>query len=85
MKEPVIAEALAEFNRLHNRELECTLNSVDGDGFTVRFAGTFCRTCGFHDYFDDLQILLEDQYGLISAIEEITEKQGGAEVRYLYK
>ena len=28
MSETVITEALAEFNRLHNRELECTLISV---------------------------------------------------------
>lgn len=28
MSEAVIAEALAEFNRLHNRELECTLFST---------------------------------------------------------
>jgi len=83
MREAPVAEALAEFNRLHNRELECALISADEEGFTVRFTGTFCTTCGFHDYFDDLQILLEDQHRLVTAIEEIDETAGGAHVRYV--
>jgi hypothetical protein len=48
-----INEILAEYNRFRSPEVTVKfLNFQDGK-LILEFEGTFCNTCGFHDYFED--------------------------------
>lgn len=77
-----IREAIEEFNRYRSPEATAKLLSLEKDRFRVRFTGIFCRTCGFHDYFDDFVIFLEER-DLKSRISGIKEIGKGAEVDFL--
>jgi len=50
--------------------------------FTVFFDGSFCETCGYYDYYEDLQVLLEDEYGIYSRIIDIRHLEKGDLVRF---
>ena len=70
-----IVKAIDEFNKYRAPEAKATLILQDENLFKIEFKGSFCRTCGFYDYFDDYRILLQE-IGLetkIRAIEEIDE------------
>ena len=54
------------------------------EGFKLSFKGSFCETCGFYDYFDDLRYILEDNYGRKTVIESFLEVPCGAEVEFKY-
>jgi len=45
------------------------------------FTGTFCYTCGFYDYFDDLRYVLKE-FNLSTEILEVKEVDGGAIVKF---
>ena len=55
--------ALYEFNRIRTREVEANVVEHFDGGFKVFFSGSFCHTCGYYDYFEDLLYLLLDDYG----------------------
>jgi superoxide reductase len=76
-----IEEAIQEFNRYRSPEAKAKLVRIDRNKFKVEFSGTFCNTCGFYDYFDDLKIILEDK-GIKSKVSKIEEKEGGAIVSF---
>jgi superoxide reductase len=67
----LIQEAIHEYNKYHGSEAVVNLDSFDDKVIKLEFTGTFCYTCGFYDYFEDFQVLLEDQ-GMKSTIETIT-------------
>ena len=70
-----IVKAIDEFNKYRAPEAKARLISQDENSFKIEFTGSFCRTCGFYDYFDDYRILLQE-IGMetkIRAIEEIDE------------
>jgi len=54
---------------------------MNEEAFKMEFTGTFCYTCGFHDYFEDYQVLLEEK-GLKTKITEIEETDEGAFVKF---
>ena len=74
-------KAVEEFNRYRAPEAKAELLSVNDCGFTVRFSGPFCYTCGFYDYFDDLRVILEEN-GLNTEIVRIVEIDEGAVVEF---
>ncbi len=74
-------EALREYNRYHAPEAEARLVEISGDRIVVEFTGSFCATCGFYDYFDDLVYTLED-HGVRAYVEEVEETGDGAVVAY---
>jgi superoxide reductase len=76
-----IEEAIQEFNRYRSPEAKAKLVRIDRNKFKVEFSGTFCNTCGFYDYFDDLKIILEDK-GIKSKVSKIEEKEGWAIVSF---
>ena len=80
--EQILVEALPEFNRIRVPEVEATIKEVHEDGFTVFFSGSFCHTCGYYDYFEDLLYLLLDDYGLKTEIVEINQENEGDYVRF---
>lgn len=71
IKEKVV-EVTEEFNKYRMPEAKARLISLCKKSFKMEFTGSFCRTCGFYDYFDDYKILLEDA-GLKTEIAKIEE------------
>ena len=61
------------------------MKEVTDEGFTVFFSGSFCHTCGYYDYFEDLLYLLLDDYGLETEIKEIRQEDERDYVRYQVK
>lgn len=77
----IIGKTILEFNQYHSPEAKARLISVDTDSFYIEFTGSFCNTCGFHDYFDDYKLSLEEQ-GVKSDITDIMEIEDGAVVKF---
>lgn len=74
--------AIAEYNRIRVNLVEAELRECSGAGFIVFYDGSFCETCGYYDYYEDLQVLLEDEYGVKSEISEINHLEKGDLVRF---
>ena len=74
--------AISEYNRYRVNLVQAELRDLSETGFSVFFDGSFCETCGYYDYYDDLQVLLEDEYGVNSKIVEITHIEKGDLVRF---
>lgn len=51
------------------------------DGFRAEVEGSFCLTCGFYDYFDDLAYLIKER-GYDVEVVVVEEREGGASVEY---
>ena len=77
-------KVLDEYNKFRVPEAKAVLKTLGEKTFTVEFHGTFCVTCGFYDYFDDLKYELED-HELIADIEKIEELEDGAIVDFVIK
>ena len=80
--EQILTDALPEFNRIRVPEVEATVKEITEDGFTVFFSSSFCNTCGYYDYFEDLLYQLLDDYGLETEIVEISLENEGDYVRF---
>jgi len=72
-----LGSAIGEYNRYRVNLVQAELRDQSETGFGVFFDGSFCETCGYYDYYDDLQVLLEDVYGVNSKIVEITHMEKG--------
>ena len=72
-----IDAAIQEYNKYRVNLVQAELRTLDEQGFTVFFDGSFCETCGYYDYYEDLQVLLEDEYGINSKIVEIKHLEKG--------
>ena len=79
-----LTQAIAEYNRYRVPEARATLVESSPSEFTVDFTGGFCRTCGYYDWLEDLQVLLMDQYGVSTRMVEVAEKPDGATVLFRY-
>jgi len=77
-----ISASIHEYNRYRVNLVEAELKERDETGFTVFFDGSFCETCGYYDYYEDLQVLLEDEYGVNSRIIDIKHLEKGDLVRF---
>jgi hypothetical protein len=78
-----VKEAIRVFNKYRSPEANAKLIKFDNKKIVVDFTGTFCRTCGFYDYFDDLRIFLEEK-GIKSKVSKIEEKENGAIVSFSF-
>jgi len=76
-----VEEAVSEYNRLHGVEARARIVELSSDSFKVEFTGSFCLTCGFYDYFDDLAYLVRERGYPVKAVS-IEEREGGAIVEY---
>ena len=74
--------ALHEFNRIRTREVEAKVVEDFDSGFKVFFSGSFCHTCGYYDYFEDLLYLLLDDYGVETEIIKVTQEEDGDYVSF---
>lgn len=77
-----VNDAIEEYNKYRVPEVKAKLIYIDEMSFHVEFKGSFCESCGFYDYFDDLSILLEDDFGLKTKIRKIDEMPRGAVVKF---
>ena len=81
MVKGLVEEAINEYNKFHGSESVAKLLTLNETEFTLEFTGSYCYTCGFYDYFEDYQILLEDR-GVKSTIVNIEETDAGAVVNF---
>ncbi|MCW4014713.1 MAG: hypothetical protein NWF07_17230 [Candidatus Bathyarchaeota archaeon] len=75
--EKKLGSAITEYNQYRVNLVQAELRDLSESGFCVLFDGSFCETCGYYDYYDDLQVLLEDEYGVDSKIVEINHMEKG--------
>ena len=74
--------ALHEFNRIRVPEVEAKVVEHFDGGFKVFFSGSFCHTCGYYDYFEDLLYLLLDDYSVETEITEVSQVEEGDYVSF---
>lgn len=80
MKE-IIEEAIEEYNKYRVPEAKAKLISFDKEVLKIEFKGSFCYSCGFYDFFDDLKIILEEK-GIKTEITNIEGIDEGAIVTF---
>ena len=76
-----IQATIKEYNKYRSPESHATLLKTFVRSFKVDFSGTYCKTCGFYDYFEDLKLMLEKK-GVKNRITRIKEKEDGAYVTF---
>ncbi|MFB0502859.1 MAG: hypothetical protein ACETWE_03410 [Candidatus Bathyarchaeia archaeon] len=76
-----IEDAIREYNKHRSPEAKARIAFAKDDRLKVEFTGSFCSTCGYYDYFDDLKTLLEEK-GLRNDITNIDETDEGAVVEF---
>ena len=81
-RKEVIESAIQQYNKYRVNLVEAELRETEETSFDVFFDGSFCETCGYYDYYEDLQVLLEDEYGINSRIVEINHVEEGDLVRF---
>jgi len=74
--------ALHEFNRIRTNVVEAKIVEYLDGGFKVFFSGSFCHTCGYYDYFEDLLYLLLDDFGVETKITAVTQEAEGDYVSF---
>lgn len=78
-----IQAAIEKFNKYRSPEAVAKLLSFAEKSKTLKieFTGSFCRSCGFHDYFDDFKIEMEN-VDLKVEIRKIKETEQGGVVEF---
>lgn len=69
-----VCKVINRYNMYRSKEANARLISVEGSKITVEFTGSFCYSCGFYDWIDDLRYELMDELNRdvkITSIEEI--------------
>ena len=72
-----IQAGIHHYNKYRVNLVQAELKELDETSFTVFFDGSFCETCGYYDYYEDLQVLFEDDYGINSKIVDIRHLEKG--------
>lgn len=49
----VVLKAIEEYNKFRSPEAKAKLVKISEKEIVLDFEGTFCRTCGVYDYFED--------------------------------
>ena len=83
-KREKIDSALDQYNIYRVNLIRAELKEYTENGMIIFFDGSFCETCGYYDYFEDLQVLLEDEYSINSKIMEIEQTDNGDLVRFQF-
>jgi len=77
-----VQNAISEYNRYRVNLVEAKLIEETRSSLVIFFDGSFCETCGYYDYYEDLQVLLEDEYGVKTRITEIDHREKGDYVTF---
>jgi predicted GNAT family acetyltransferase len=73
-----LKESIDRFNEFRSPEAKAEFVRSEGEIALVKFTGSFCRSCGVYDYFEDL---IQDQ-DVDAKIEGYEEVEDGFVVRY---
>ncbi|MCS7102528.1 MAG: desulfoferrodoxin family protein [Candidatus Korarchaeum sp.] len=76
-----VSKAVDKYNSLRGEESSANIVYINNKTIKVEFTGSFCKTCGFYDYFEDFRQLLEE-FGVKSSLISIDELEEGALVTY---
>ena len=79
-----INDTIVEYNKYRSPESHAKLLRKFVKSFVIDFSGTYCKTCGFYDYFEDYRLMLERK-GLETKMSRIKEKEDGAFVTFTLK
>lgn len=81
-----IEGAIGTYNKYRSPEATAELLNIqkDGERFDVSFKGTFCRTCGFYDYFEDLVYEILDEAEIQTRILTVKEEGDTENFRVTY-
>ncbi len=66
-------EVLSEYNKFRSPEVTVKLLYFKDGKLTLEFAGPFCNTCGFYDYFEDFIYEMKRLNKLEMSIDDIKE------------
>lgn len=62
--------------------MKAELRHFNTEQISIYFEGSFCQTCGYYDYFDDLQVIFEDDFNIKTKIINIESRQEGDIVEF---
>jgi hypothetical protein len=71
-----IRVAIQHFNAHRSPEATAEVVSLEKDVLKVRFAGSFCATCGWTDYFEDLVFELDSSGPISLSVIDFQEESG---------
>ncbi|MEM2901480.1 MAG: hypothetical protein QXO32_01940 [Candidatus Bathyarchaeia archaeon] len=80
-----LLKAIRRYNRYRFPESEAELLTICVDGFTVKFSGGFCSSCGLYDYFEDLLYAMSKRLRSNLFIEHVKGDCGDYIVSYRFK
>jgi len=83
----LILRTVEVYNRYRSPKATAKLLKFEKDGFTIKFEGSFCQSCGVQDYFEDFVYELKDLNNNVEAeIQEIEQTSPQSfKVRYIVK
>jgi hypothetical protein len=64
---------LAEYNKFRSPEVTVKFLHCHDGKLELEFEGTFCNTCGFHDYFEDFIYEMKRLRSIELNIDDIRE------------
>ncbi|AAL81367.1 hypothetical protein PFDSM3638_06205 [Pyrococcus furiosus DSM 3638] len=76
---------IKEFNRLHGSEAQAEIKEIKGKEVIIEFKGTFCKTCGLYDYFDDIKWEALDFGIKIRPVEVLESEEDFEKGRYVVR
>jgi len=83
----LVLRTIQVYNRYRSPEATAKLLKLEKDGFTIKFAGSFCQSCGIQDYFEDFIYELESLSSTVEVeIGEIEQTSPQSfKVKYIVK
>ena len=80
----LVSRAITVYNKYRSPEATAKLVEAEKDGFIIEFAGSFCKSCGVIEYFEDFIYDLEDITGSLRAEIKTVEPVGPQSFRVQY-
>jgi hypothetical protein len=80
----LVSRAIIVYNKYRSPEATAKLDGAEKDGFIIEFEGSFCKSCGVIEYFEDFIYDLEDITGSLRAEIKAVEPVGSQSFRVQY-
>jgi hypothetical protein len=80
----LVSRAITDYNKYRSPEATAKLVKAEKDGFIIEFEGSFCKSCGVTEYFEDFIYDLEDITGSLRAEIKTVEPVGPQSFRVQY-
>lgn len=80
-----LRKVIEEFNKYHGSEAQARIIKAERDEVIIEFDGSFCKTCGLYDYFEDIKWEAM-KFGLdVEPVEVLESEEEFEEGRYLVR